>query len=54
VVAYLSPVRERYEELRADEDGLNRVLADGAEKAAAIASETMRTVRDRMGVGPPS
>jgi tryptophanyl-tRNA synthetase len=54
VVAYLSPVRERYEELRADEDGLNRVLADGAEKAAAIASETMRAVRDRMGVGPPS
>jgi tryptophanyl-tRNA synthetase len=54
VVAYLTPVRERYDELRADEDGLNNVLAAGAEKAAAIASETMRTVRDRMGVGPPS
>jgi tryptophanyl-tRNA synthetase len=54
VVGYLTPVRERYEELRADEDGLNKVLAAGAEKAGAIASETMRTVRDRMGVGPPS
>jgi tryptophanyl-tRNA synthetase len=54
VVEYLTPVRERYEELRADEEGLKRVLAQGAEKATAIASETMRTVRDRMGVGPHS
>ena len=54
VVEYLTPVRQRYEELRADEEGLNRVLAEGAEKATAIASETMRTVRERMGVGAPA
>jgi tryptophanyl-tRNA synthetase len=52
VVGYLAPVRERYEEIRADEDGLERVLAAGAEKARAIASATLRDVREAMGVGP--
>jgi tryptophanyl-tRNA synthetase len=52
VVAYLAPVRERYEELRADEVGLERILEQGAEKARAIASETLIDVRRAMGVGP--
>ena len=52
VVEYLAPVRERYEELRADEAELERILAAGAEKARAIASETMVVVREAMGVGP--
>jgi tryptophanyl-tRNA synthetase len=52
VVAYLTPVRERYQELRADEQGLERTLARGAEKARAIAAETMIDVRRAMGVGP--
>ncbi|HEX8083143.1 MAG TPA: tryptophan--tRNA ligase [Solirubrobacteraceae bacterium] len=54
VAAWLAPVRERYEELRADEAGLEAVLAEGAEKARALASETLRDVRRAMGVGPPS
>jgi tryptophanyl-tRNA synthetase len=49
----LAPVRERYEELRADEDVLEDTLEAGAEKARAIASETLAEVRERMGVGPP-
>ncbi len=53
VVEYLAPVRERYEELRPDERHLEYVLAQGAEKARAIASETLADVRDAMGVGPP-
>ena len=53
VVDYLAPVRERYVELRADEDQLERVLATGAERARAIASETVAEVRERMGVGAP-
>jgi tryptophanyl-tRNA synthetase len=53
IVEYLAPVRERYAELRADEGGLERVLAAGAEKARAIASETLADVREAMGVGPP-
>jgi tryptophanyl-tRNA synthetase len=52
VVGYLAPVRERYEELRADEQALERILADGAEKARAIASGTLEDVRRAMGVGP--
>ena len=53
VVDYLAPVRERYGEIRGDEGGLERALAAGAEKARAIASETLRDVREAMGVGPP-
>jgi tryptophanyl-tRNA synthetase len=52
VVEYLAPVRERYQELRADEPGLERILTEGAEKARAIASDTMVDVREVMGVGP--
>ncbi|MDQ3741632.1 MAG: tryptophan--tRNA ligase [Actinomycetota bacterium] len=53
VAAWLAPVRERYEQLRADEEGLEEVLAAGAGKARAMASETLRDVRQAMGVGPP-
>jgi tryptophanyl-tRNA synthetase len=52
VVEYLAPVRERYQVLRADEAELERILAVGAEKAHAIASETLVDVREAMGVGP--
>ena len=53
VVEFLAPVRVRYEELRPDEARLEEALAEGAEKARALASETMRDVRTAMGVGPP-
>jgi tryptophanyl-tRNA synthetase len=52
VVDYLAPARERYQELRADEGQLEAVLAAGADKARAIASETLIDVRRAMGVGP--
>jgi tryptophanyl-tRNA synthetase len=52
VVAYLTPTRERYAELRPDEDAVERTLAEGAEKARAIAADTLADVRDRMGIGP--
>jgi tryptophanyl-tRNA synthetase len=53
VVAYLAPVRERYEQLRPDEAAIEAALAQGAEKARAIASETLADVREAMGVGAP-
>jgi tryptophanyl-tRNA synthetase len=53
VTAMLAPVRERYEALRADEAALEAMLAAGAEKARAIAAETLADVRDVMGVGAP-
>ena len=53
VVALLAPVRERYEELVADPDGLDAVLADGAARAGEVAGATMATVRDRVGLLAP-
>jgi tryptophanyl-tRNA synthetase len=51
VVEYLTPVRERYSELRGDESKLEQTLAEGAEKARAIAADTLADVRRAMGVG---
>ena len=47
----LAPVRERYGELRADEDGLERTLAEGAERARELATPTMAAVKSAMGLG---
>jgi tryptophanyl-tRNA synthetase len=52
VVDLLAPVRERYEELRPDQDVLERTLSEGAEKARALASGTLAEVRSAMGIGP--
>jgi tryptophanyl-tRNA synthetase len=48
----LDPVRERYEQLRQDEDALEAIFAAGAGKARAIASETLTDVRRALGIGP--
>jgi len=53
VVDYLTPVRERYAELRADEAELERILAAGAERARELAAPTLGEVRRRMGVAEP-
>jgi len=53
VVGMLAPVRERYAEIRPDQDRLEDILATGAEKARAIASGTLADVREAMGVGAP-
>jgi len=54
VIEMLAPVRERYAELRGDEQRLEAILAEGAEKARAMASETLGDVRAAMGYAPPS
>jgi tryptophanyl-tRNA synthetase len=51
VIEMLAPVRERYAALRADEAGLDAMLAAGAEKANAIAAPTLVDVRSAMGFG---
>jgi tryptophanyl-tRNA synthetase len=53
VIEMLAPVRDGYAELRGDEQRLEAILAAGAEKARAMARETLGDVRDAMGVGPP-
>jgi tryptophanyl-tRNA synthetase len=52
VVELLAPVGERYRELRPDEERLERTLAEGAERARAIATPVMKDVRGVMGIGP--
>jgi tryptophanyl-tRNA synthetase len=52
VVGYLAPVRQRYEALRSDEAQLEATLEAGADKARAIAADTLKDVRAAMGVGP--
>ena len=54
VVEMLAPVRERYAELRGDEQRLEAILAEGAQKARAMARETLGDVRAAMGFAPPS
>ena len=54
VAGWLTPVRERAQELLADRDGIEDALEAGAEKARAIAAVTLADVRERMGVGPPA
>jgi tryptophanyl-tRNA synthetase len=49
VVELLTPVRERYLELRADEPELLRLLALGAEKARAASAPTLEAMYERMG-----
>ena len=53
VAERLAPVRERYAQLRPDEDALEEVLAEGAAKAREIAAATVADVREVMGVGRP-
>jgi tryptophanyl-tRNA synthetase len=52
IADWIAPVRERYADLRADEDVLADMLAAGADKARAIAAGTVADVRAAMGVGP--
>jgi tryptophanyl-tRNA synthetase len=49
VIELLDPIHRRYEELRADEPELRRLLAVGAEKAAAASAPTLETMYERMG-----
>ncbi len=53
VVALLTPVQERYRDLRADEHELRRLLALGAEKARAAAAPTLAAMVERMGFVRP-
>jgi tryptophanyl-tRNA synthetase len=49
VVELFRPVHVRYEELRADEPELRRLLAVGADKAREASAPTLQQMYDRMG-----
>lgn len=53
VDATFTPIRERTNELLADPAELDRILENGAERAAAIAEQTLATVYERIGFPRP-
>lgn len=50
MVAELTPIRTRAEALQADPSRVDALLAEGGRKARAVARETIRTVKDKMGL----
>ena len=49
VIAAIEPIRERTQELMADQNELDKLLADGAERANALAEDTLAKVYDAIG-----
>jgi tryptophanyl-tRNA synthetase len=49
VIELLDPIRRRYEEIRADETELGRLLGLGADKARAASAPTLAAMYERMG-----
>ncbi len=50
IVTYLTPIRERFEEMIRDKDYLGKVAATGREKARANAAKTIAEVRQAIGI----
>jgi tryptophanyl-tRNA synthetase len=53
LVALFAPIRERHEELSADEGELRRLLTLGADKAREASAPTLETMYERMGFVRP-
>jgi tryptophanyl-tRNA synthetase len=47
---YLRPFREKRAEIAGRKGYLDEVLADGARRASAIAKDTLREVKEKMGL----
>ena len=54
MAAALAPIRGRAAALEADPGSVERILADGAARAGALAAETLEMVQDRMGFLRPT
>jgi len=50
VVSHIEPLQERYRRIVAEPGYLAGVLREGAERVAPIANDTVRTVKERMGL----
>ena len=53
VIAAIEPIRERTQELMADQNELDLLLADGADKANELAEKTLASVYDAVGFLKP-
>jgi tryptophanyl-tRNA synthetase len=54
MIATLAPIRDRALRLQSEPERLEEILGDGASVARRLAADTMREVRDRMGLLPAS
>ena len=50
VVSHLDPFQERYRQITSDRTYLDNILREGAERVAPIANNTVRLVKERMGL----
>ncbi len=50
MVRFIAPIREKAEAIRADEAFLNKVIANGAERARASAQQTIKEAREFIGL----
>jgi tryptophanyl-tRNA synthetase len=50
MIKYLTPIREKTEELKANPQRIREILGDGAQRARTRAQETMKLVRERLGL----
>ncbi len=50
VVSHLDPFQERYRQITSDRTYLDNILREGAERVAPIANDTVRVVKERMGL----
>jgi tryptophanyl-tRNA synthetase len=50
VVSHLEPFQQRYREITSEPGYLDGILRQGAERVAPIANDTVRTVKERMGL----
>ncbi|HEX9038283.1 MAG TPA: tryptophan--tRNA ligase [Ktedonobacterales bacterium] len=50
LVATLEPIQQRYDTIASDPAELDRILARGAERVRPIAANTLRTVKERVGL----
>lgn len=54
VLAHLEPFQQRYREIVADPGYLDGILREGAARVEAIANDTVRLVKERMGLYTPA
>ena len=52
IIATVAPIRERIEEIKSNDKYLHEVVTAGAERARASATETLKAVREIMGIKP--
>lgn len=52
VVSLVEPIQQRFETLRNDREYLNKVMREGADKASAVASQTLKSVYEAVGFIP--